>query len=178
MISAIAFREKTVAREMAISSSLALMTGAIAAIALPPQMAVPNEINDRVLSGTRNALPMIVPSKIVVLIEKNVSNNELLPISITSTKLTPKPSPTTATFKNTLLVLAVNRAKGFPNSKLKSVPVIKAIGGDTKGRAVRVNRITIVDMLILRLNCSVMGSLLSVSWLEYLLGKLTNLIYK
>ena len=42
---AIELRVKTVAREIATSSSFAFMIGAMAAIALPPQIAVPKEIN-------------------------------------------------------------------------------------------------------------------------------------
>lgn len=50
-------RVKTVVKATAISSSFAFRTGAIAAMALPPQMAVPNEMRVDVVVPVRNILP-------------------------------------------------------------------------------------------------------------------------
>ncbi len=69
-------QRKTVASDTAISSSFAFMTGAMAAMALPPQIAVPNEISEPVFAGTFRALLIRAPRKIVVLMEINVSSKE------------------------------------------------------------------------------------------------------
>ena len=50
-------RVKTVARATPVSSASALITGAMAAIALPPQMAVPKEISVEVRAGVLKNLP-------------------------------------------------------------------------------------------------------------------------
>lgn len=61
------FNTNTVPREMAISSSLALVMGAIAAIALPPQIAVPVEIRNEILCFTLSSFPNPQPSSKAIL---------------------------------------------------------------------------------------------------------------
>ncbi len=60
--SATEFNIKTVPRETEISSESASITGATAAIALPPQIAVPDEIKFDVLSFTFKSLPIKNPT--------------------------------------------------------------------------------------------------------------------
>ncbi len=57
-------RTKTVPSETAICSSLASVIGATAAIALPPQIAVPAEIRKDVLCSTLSSFPSPQPSNI------------------------------------------------------------------------------------------------------------------
>ena len=55
------FSTKTVPSETAISSWLALVIGATAAMALPPQMAVPAEMRNEILCFTSKSLPSHQP---------------------------------------------------------------------------------------------------------------------
>jgi hypothetical protein len=62
MNNAMELRMKTVPSETAISSALACTIGPIAAIALPPQMAVPVEIKYAVVPRTKRNFPISVPA--------------------------------------------------------------------------------------------------------------------
>ncbi len=60
--SAIAFSTKIVPSETAISSSLASTSGPIAAMALPPQIAVPVAIRNADFVRTRSSAPRPIPA--------------------------------------------------------------------------------------------------------------------
>src|SRR5947208_5686253 len=71
-INAAEFKMKTVAREIDISSLLASTTGPTAAIALPPQIAVPTAMRKQLVALTLKILPKARPPSMTKLILKNV----------------------------------------------------------------------------------------------------------
>ena len=92
---AMAFNAKIVPSATVISLSFALITGAIAAIALPPHIAVPPDTNVRVPTFTFSNLPIHKPNPIVRAIENIVNTKPVFPASIASVKFMPNPNPTT-----------------------------------------------------------------------------------
>jgi len=74
---------KIVPRETDISSSLAAITGPTAAIALPPQIAVPDEIRCEVVRFTRIARPIRNPARRVPAIVTTVNAMPVSPAAIT-----------------------------------------------------------------------------------------------
>ena len=97
------FNKNIMASDIAISCCFAFITGAIAAMALPPQMAVPKDNNTLVFLFTLKSCPNISPSPIMAVILTMVRTIELRPTSSTSLKSTLNPSPITANFNNHLL---------------------------------------------------------------------------
>ena len=75
--------------------SFDLITGAIAAIALPPQMAVPQEIKCEVFFSMFNHLPIKLPKIKVLKIEPIVNKKPSFPADKALFTFIPKPSPTT-----------------------------------------------------------------------------------
>src|SRR5262249_35369436 len=118
--------------ETDISSSLAPATGPTAAIALPPQIAVPTEINSALTRSTFNQRPSATPMIIVAEMPSAVYPKPELPARKTSRRFIPNPSPTTLAcsnvFESDLVCLAYGFEKPSPNPK----PSASAIGGDLK----------------------------------------------
>jgi hypothetical protein len=81
MKSAIELRMKTVPRATDISSSVALTTGPTAAIALPPQIAVPDEMRCDVVRLMFMARPSRKPRSNVPTIVTMVNTNPVRPAS-------------------------------------------------------------------------------------------------
>ena len=71
------------------------ITGAIAAIALPPQMAVPHEIKWDVFFSIFNHFPIKVPKIKVLKIEAIVNKKPSIPADKALFTFIPKPNPTT-----------------------------------------------------------------------------------
>ena len=92
---ATALSMKMVPMATVISLSLALITGDKAAIALPPQMAVPPETRNPVSRLTFNFLVKNKPNPIVITIENMVNKIPVFPASMACSTFIPKPSPTT-----------------------------------------------------------------------------------
>jgi len=99
------FRRKITPREIEMSFSEALMTGEIAAIALPPQIAVPEDIKCDILLFNFNNLPIKNPTIITMKMDVIVNVNPSFPIDNVSLIFIPNPNPTTATFKSQLTTL-------------------------------------------------------------------------
>ena len=95
MNSATALSMKMVPMATVMSLSLALMTGAKAAMALPPQMAVPPETRNPVSRLTLSLLVKNNHNPIVTRIENMVNSIPVYPDSMACSTFIPKPSPTT-----------------------------------------------------------------------------------
>ena len=95
MNSATALSMKMVPMATVMSLSLALITGARAAMALPPQMAVPPETRNPVSRLTLSLLVKNNPKPMVTTIENMVNRIPVFPASMACSTFIPKPSPTT-----------------------------------------------------------------------------------
>lgn len=100
---AIEFKIKIVPRATEICFSSAEMMGDIAAMALPPQIAVPQETRWEVFLSTPNNFPNKVPSIKVPKIEMTVKIRPSLPAFKALCTFIPKPKPTTEIFNNKLV---------------------------------------------------------------------------
>ena len=69
---AIAFNKKTIVRAMSNSWGLALIIGAMAAMAVPPQIAAPDEIKNAKRFSILRILPINNPAK-----KERITNNEI-----------------------------------------------------------------------------------------------------
>src|SRR3954454_20733946 len=130
--SAAAFRMNTVPSETAMSSSLASSTGPTAAIALPPQMAVPTEIKSAGVRSTENNLPSSNPEVTAKVIPTAVYRNPARPARSTWPRFMPKPSPTTETCNSSFDHRPVNSGKPLPTVSATAKPIARARGGDEK----------------------------------------------
>ena len=71
-----------------------LIIGATAAMALPPQIAVPEAISNEVFLSTFKSFPRAIPKNITTVTEMIVSINPVFEDAITSLKLIPNPIKT------------------------------------------------------------------------------------
>gem|GEM_PF-2298267 len=110
--SATAFKINTVIRATAISSSRAFITGAVAAIALPPQIAVPTETNAVVRFGRRNKCPQYHPAANVTTTDPAASHQPAPPACKAAVTGTPKPRPAIETCKSNRVIRALCCSKG------------------------------------------------------------------
>lgn len=131
---ATAFKIKIVASDTDISLDEARATGPTAAIALPPQMAVPDAIRYEDVRFTFSHLPIKIPDIITLTTENTVKSIPSLPALRASVMCMPKPSPTTEPCSRYLDNFSLTFGKGFSNKNAKISPVNKAIGGVTKDR--------------------------------------------
>ena len=96
---AIELSKNTIPKAILISLPFALITGEIAAIALPPQMAVPEVIRCPSFKSSFNNLANTSPKLTVNRMEKMVKPKPSLLVCSVSLINIPKPNPTTAIFK-------------------------------------------------------------------------------
>ncbi len=92
---AIALRMKMTPNDTAISFSLARITPPTAAIAEPPQMAVPDEMRYDALASILRYLPNRMPKNITNTTEAMVKSIPSAPDLSDSERFMPKPKPTT-----------------------------------------------------------------------------------
>jgi hypothetical protein len=131
--SAIEFSTNTVPSETDISSSVAPVIGPTAAIALPPQMAVPVEIRNAGRARTDSNQPSRVPSSSANVMLMAVYTKPLLPALITSCRFIPKPRPTTAACSSNLEACRDGAGYGCVAIDPKSRPASRASGGEAQG---------------------------------------------
>ena len=131
---ATAFKIKIVASDTDISLDEARATGPTAAIALPPQMAVPDAIRYEDVRFTFSHLPIKMPDTITLTTENIVKSIPSLPDLTASVMCMPKPRPTTEPCSRYLEIFSLTLGKGFSKKNAKSNPVNKAIGGVKKDR--------------------------------------------
>ena len=103
-------------------------------MALPPQMAVPNEIRDDVRCGVLNSLPSRYPSAMVKLMLTAVYRKASLPVFSNSGRFMPKPRPTTEACSSPLLQVEVAFVQGLPTTIPNEIPATSAIGALTAGQ--------------------------------------------
>src|SRR5215469_5141783 len=131
--SATEFSRKIVPSETDISSSVAPRTGPTAAIALPPQIAVPVEIRNDARGYTSTNFPIAVPTIRAKAIPTAVYRNPLRPARITWCRFMPKPSPTTAACSRYFEIWRDSPGYGWVAIAPKTSPASKANGGEAQG---------------------------------------------
>lgn len=114
------------------------MTGATAAMALPPQMAVPDAMSwDKLLGNLKKRLSNATvknTNKIVVI----VSHNPALLTSNAAVNCNPKPKPIIDHCKAFLEACCAKDRKGLPPIKAMDNPINNAMGALTKGNNARI----------------------------------------
>lgn len=118
------------ATEVCFSSDF--ITGAMAAMALPPQMAVPQEIRCEVFFSIFNHFPKNVPKINVLKIDAIVKKKPSFPAEKALVTFIPKPKPMTETCNRIFVALWLRLKKGCPEKLATINPNSKAIGGETK----------------------------------------------
>ena len=103
-IAANTLKKKITAIDWAISSSSASITGAVAAMAEPPQIEEPTPTSIDVFVGTFKTFFMIHASTSDVVIVQRIIGKDCLPVSKITPKFIPNPSNTTAVCKTILEV--------------------------------------------------------------------------
>ena len=110
--------------------SFDFITGEMAAMALPPQMAVPHEIKCDVFLSVLSHFPKSVPKIKVLKIENIVNKKPSFPAEIADVAFIPKPKPTTENCSKKVMALLLNVTNGFPKTFTSTTPSNKAIGGE------------------------------------------------
>ena len=146
MSSAAAFSVKTVAMESVVSSSSASMIGAIAAIALPPQIAVPEDMRYELLRESLKALPSRTPRHITPITDTIVNSMPSFPASIAECRFIPKPRPITESWSMYLEAFFVNFLNGAPKVIASSIPARsdKAVGRKNDAANSPIKRIFVI----------------------------------
>lgn len=121
------------------------ITGAMAAIALPPQMAVPQEIRCEVFLSIFNHFPKNVPKINVLKMDAIVKKKPSFPAEKELETFIPKPKPTTEICNRTFVALWLRLKNGCPEKLATINPNSKAIGGVTNG--VKQNKINATKII-------------------------------
>ena len=135
--SATELSRKTVPSATEISSGRALTTGATAAMALPPQMAVPEATRCDVRRSIPSIRPSTKPRISTTAMLKTVSRKPSRPAWSAECMFMPKPRPTTAAFSSQPVALLLHEANGLPSRKAMAMPRHRATGVLTSGVAHR-----------------------------------------
>ena len=129
--------------DCAISSSSASMTGAVAAMAEPPQMEEPTPIKMALFVGIFKSRKSRTAMRIDVVMVARMMGRDCLPFSRTTDKFMPKPSKTTAYWRIFLDVNAIpGRKSSFPfiNGAI-AIPIKMAqTGPPTTGKSLPKNQ--------------------------------------
>src|SRR5712691_3648642 len=104
--------------------------GPMAAMALPPQIAVPAVIRNDELPRTRNNLPNTKPRKSAKEIPSAVWINPLRPAFRTSCRFMPKPRATTELCRRVRAIPRLSLMIGCEKLRPKRIPRVSAIGGE------------------------------------------------
>lgn len=142
-----AFNMKIIANANDVSFSSALITGATAAIALPPHIAVPVDIKYAFLLFIFNNLPNKVPINNTPITETMVKIIPSLPVANDSCKFMPKPNPTTDTCNKYFEAFFEKLPYGTPMVNAMNIPKNNAIAGETNNettiRIMKMIRVTV-----------------------------------
>src|SRR6056297_674238 len=125
---------KTQAMDIEMASARAPITGATAAIALPPQMAVPTEIRLPQCLSSEKILARNRPATRIVSTPMPVTHKPVTPPDTTVASGSPKPSPTTQIFSSSPDIRPTWAANGFPSSKANAIPAASAMGALMPGQ--------------------------------------------
>ena len=112
-IAANTLKKKITAIDWAISSSSASITGAVAAMAEPPQIDDPTPTSIDVFVGTFKTFFIIHASTSEIVIVQTMIGKDCFPVSKITPKFIPKPSNTTAVCKITLEVHLIPASEDF-----------------------------------------------------------------
>ena len=153
MNSAIALSRKITASDILVSSSSAFTTGATAAMALPPQIAVPELIRYESFGSKPIRRPTRQPTSITPVTETRVKSMPSLPASSDSYIFMPNPRPTTANCSRYFELFLENAGKGLPRISASAMPAKRARAGDTKTEAARRMRYSAVEIFAFILLC-------------------------
>ena len=113
----------------AISPSVTASTDPTAAMADPPQMAVPAEIKTDVLRFMSSCRPIQYPRSKVVPMVRAANNEPFQPARRIVGRFIPKPSITTQACRSLLANLCPHLWKGLPRQRARTIPATKATGG-------------------------------------------------
>ena len=143
IINATALRVNTVAMDNVVSLSSASIIGAMAAIALPPQMAVPDDMRYELFLDSLNAFPRAVPMHITPMTDIMVNSIPSLPVSTAEYRFIPKPNPMTDSCRRYFDAFFVNFLNGAPNVTAISIPATRerAVGMKNDAASSTMNRI-------------------------------------
>ena len=130
MNKAMAFNMNITPNDTAISFSFALTTGPTAAIALPPQIAVPEEIRYDVLRFILSQCPINTPIIITPKTDAIVKSIPSLPDFNDSLTFMLNPRPTTEACNRYLEVFLLNLGYGFLKIRAYTNPINNAIAGE------------------------------------------------
>src|SRR5665213_4241313 len=131
----------TVPSETLISSSFASSTGPIAAIALPPQMAVPMLINCDCVLPTLSRYPSRMPRPMTKLMLIAVYTKPDLPAWSTCPRFIPKPRQTTAACNRNRERCRVSLWKRWTVVSPKTSPTASASGGPIRPEAATIMQV-------------------------------------
>jgi hypothetical protein len=128
---------------------LALIIGEIAEMALPPHIAVPQEISWEIFLSIPKYFPIRRPRIRVVVMEATVNKKLSSPALKALNIFIPKPSPTTDIFNNHFTALPLISLKGFPMICAVINPNAKAMEDEIQGKrqieAMVINRILMTE---------------------------------
>ena len=114
-------------------ASAAPMTDAVAAIADPPQIAVPLESSVVSLASILSSLPSAIPNANVPTIVPAANANPISPASPTCRRSIPSPSITTATWIMYLAIFDASFVCDVHPSSASTTPIPSARGGEIHG---------------------------------------------
>lgn len=124
---------KTVPNATDVCFSSVFKTFEMAAMALPPQIAVPDEIRWEVLGSILNNLPRPYPSNKVVNMDMAENMIPSLPALMAVMQFIPKPKPTTDTCNKICVALWLYCLYGCPVVWASIKPIKRAMGGVNQG---------------------------------------------
>ncbi len=133
--SAMALRIKITPSDTAISFSLAFITPPTAAIALPPQMAVPDEMRYEVRPSIFMYLPSRMPTTITPITETIVKIMPSAPDWSDFWRFMPNPRPTTEAWRRSFENFLLNFGCGMPKIKANAKPMKRATGAEKRSSA-------------------------------------------
>ena len=127
--SATPLRRNTTASATPVSATPAPIAGASAAIALPPQIAVPADTKSESFFSSRSHRPSSQPAASVAEIVATATPAERRPTVHTTPSCSPKPSSTTEALSNCPDQWFVRSRTGLPSSHAASAPATSASAG-------------------------------------------------
>ena len=170
---AAALRINTVPRARLIWLSSAFTSGLTAAMALPPQIAVPLAIRYEVFLSTVSFRPRNAPRVRVRAMLKTVSRTPFPPACMALSAWMPKPRPTMAIFSRVFTASRLSFSNGLPIVLATTIPAKSARAGERMGcmsvsgmihRLIRIKK-------TIRLHFSLKSFLMSVSFFSGCKGK-------
>ena len=147
--SAIKLNIKIIAKEVSKSFCLAFINGEIAAIAVTPQIAVPEANNKDSLVSILRILPIINPNKNVKITKTEIYGKYVAVKSITLDADIVRPIITMAVWSNMVPVDFLINSLDDPKTSVKLAPKIIAINGELERIAIKAKKIPANSFILL-----------------------------